>query len=147
MTSQPQERLLDEILALVLKQQAYLRGEATDSKSFLVLPRGDTANRAAFGRAIRVGASRFRPRSFDEGALDGGGYRMRLGRDADPGPARHLPLLFNDTIFLATADGMRRTEQIVLAVRPTETSNVRWRFERLTRAPQVPPTEPGPELL
>ncbi len=52
-----------------------------------------------------------------------------------------------DSIFLATADGMRRTEQIVLAVRPTETSNVRWRFERLTRAPQVPPTEPGPELL
>lgn len=97
----------DEILALVLKQQAYIRGEARDARSFLVLPRGDTANRAAFGRPIRVGASRFRPRSFDEGALDGGGYRMRLGRDADPGPARHLPLLFNDTIFLATADRIR----------------------------------------
>jgi hypothetical protein len=42
---------------------------------------------------------------------------------------------------------MRRTEQIVIAVRPTEASNVRWRFERLTRAPQTRTAEPGPELL
>ncbi len=38
-----------------------------------------------------------------------------------------------DSVFLATADGMRRTEQIVLAVRPSETPTVRWRFERLAR--------------
>lgn len=97
----------EQILELALKQQASLRGEASDSKPFLVLPRGDTANRASFGRPIRVGTSKFRPRSFDEGALDGGGYRMRVGRDADPGPARHLPLLWNDTIFVATADRLR----------------------------------------
>nr|WP_204214756.1 heparinase II/III family protein [Microvirga pudoricolor] len=52
-----------------------------------------------------------------------------------------------DSIFLATSDGMRRTEQIVIAVRPTEHSSVRWRFERLTRAPQARAAEPGPELL
>ncbi|MGF9756180.1 heparinase II/III family protein [Microvirga sp. 0TCS3.31] len=38
-----------------------------------------------------------------------------------------------DSVFLATADGMRRTEQIVLTVRPSETPSVRWRFERLAR--------------
>jgi uncharacterized heparinase superfamily protein len=38
-----------------------------------------------------------------------------------------------DSVFLATADGMRRTEQIVLTVRPSETPTVRWRFERLAR--------------
>lgn len=96
----------DEILALTLKQEAYVRGEAAESKPQLVLARGDVANRASFGRAIRVGASRFRPRSFDDGALDGG-YRVRIDRGADPGPARHLPLVFNDSIFLATADRLR----------------------------------------
>jgi uncharacterized heparinase superfamily protein len=39
-----------------------------------------------------------------------------------------------DSVFLATADGMRRTEQIVLAIQPGETPSVRWRFERLARA-------------
>ncbi|MBJ6126546.1 heparinase II/III domain-containing protein [Microvirga splendida] len=38
-----------------------------------------------------------------------------------------------DSVFLATADGMRRTEQIVLTVRPSETPTIRWRFERLAR--------------
>ncbi|MFC1456137.1 heparinase II/III family protein [Microvirga arabica] len=38
-----------------------------------------------------------------------------------------------DSVFLATADGLRRTEQIVLAIRPSETPSVRWRFERLAR--------------
>ena len=38
-----------------------------------------------------------------------------------------------DSVFLATADGLRRTEQIVLTVRPSETPTVRWRFERLAR--------------
>ncbi len=53
-----------------------------------------------------------------------------------------------DSIFLATADGMRRTEQIVLTIRPSETPVVRWRFERLARS--YDPSEPqdlGPELL
>src|SRR3712207_5250678 len=39
-----------------------------------------------------------------------------------------------DSVFLATADGLRRTEQIVLTVRPSETPSVRWRFERLARS-------------
>jgi uncharacterized heparinase superfamily protein len=38
-----------------------------------------------------------------------------------------------DSVFLATADGLRRTEQIVLTIRPSETPTVRWRFERLAR--------------
>ncbi len=38
-----------------------------------------------------------------------------------------------DSVFLATADGLRRTEQIVLAINPGETPSVRWRFERLAR--------------
>jgi uncharacterized heparinase superfamily protein len=49
-----------------------------------------------------------------------------------------------DSAFLAASDGMRRTEQIVLAVRPSETPSVRWRFERLARtfSPQASPPEP-----
>ncbi|MDQ4104518.1 MAG: heparinase II/III family protein [Actinomycetota bacterium] len=53
-----------------------------------------------------------------------------------------------DSVFLATADGMRRTEQIVLTIRPGETPVVRWRFERLARS--YDPGEPqdlGPELI
>ncbi|NIX75337.1 heparinase II/III family protein [Microvirga terricola] len=38
-----------------------------------------------------------------------------------------------DSVFLAASDGMRRTEQIVLAIRPLETPSIRWRFERLAR--------------
>ena len=53
-----------------------------------------------------------------------------------------------DSVFLATADGMRRTEQIVLTIRSGETPVVRWRFERLARS--YDPGEPqdlGPELI
>jgi uncharacterized heparinase superfamily protein len=51
-----------------------------------------------------------------------------------------------DSVFLAAPDGMRRTEQIVLAIRPSETPSVRWRFERLARtATPGPVTEPGQE--
>jgi uncharacterized heparinase superfamily protein len=53
-----------------------------------------------------------------------------------------------DSVFLATAEGMRRTEQIVLTVRPGETPSVRWRFERLARtfsAEQA--AEPMQELI
>jgi hypothetical protein len=44
---------------------------------------------------------------------------------------------------------MRRTEQIVLAFRPSETPSLRWRFERLARTfnPGAQPAEPGPGLL
>lgn len=54
-----------------------------------------------------------------------------------------------DSAFLATSEGMRRTEQIVLAIRPSETPSVRWRFERLARSfsPQAQPAEPDPGLL
>ncbi|MFC4170727.1 heparinase II/III family protein [Microvirga sp. GCM10011540] len=54
-----------------------------------------------------------------------------------------------DSAFLAVPEGMRRTEQIVLALRPSETPSVRWRFERLARSfsPQPPQAEPGPQLL
>jgi uncharacterized heparinase superfamily protein len=53
-----------------------------------------------------------------------------------------------DSVFLATAEGMRRTEQIVLTIRPSETPTVRWRFERLARTFSAEQNaEPGPELL
>jgi uncharacterized heparinase superfamily protein len=53
--------------------------------------------------------------------------------------------MVDDSVFLAVSNGMRRTEQIVLSVRPAESPNVRWRFERLTRAPQARSPEQGPE--
>lgn len=46
-----------------------------------------------------------------------------------------------DSVFLAASDGMRRTEQIVLGLRPSETPSVRWRFERLAR--NVNPGQPA----
>jgi uncharacterized heparinase superfamily protein len=53
-----------------------------------------------------------------------------------------------DSVFLAAPDGMRRTEQIVLSLRPSETTSVRWRFERMARtATPGQPDEPGPELI
>jgi uncharacterized heparinase superfamily protein len=54
-----------------------------------------------------------------------------------------------DSIFLASSDGMRRTEQIVLAFRPGETPTLRWRFERLARTfnPEPLPTEQELDLL
>ena len=62
---------------------------------------------------------------------------------ASPGDA-----FVEDSIFLATPDGMRRTEQIVLALKPHETPSVRWRFERLARTFNPEPRgEAEPELL
>lgn len=53
-----------------------------------------------------------------------------------------------DSVFLAAPDGMRRTEQIVLSIRPSETPSVRWRFERLARTYNpAQPTETTPDLL
>jgi uncharacterized heparinase superfamily protein len=43
-----------------------------------------------------------------------------------------------DSVFFAATDGMKRTQQIVLAVRTGETPEVRWRFTRL------PPPAPRP---
>ncbi|QFU15101.1 heparinase II/III family protein [Microvirga thermotolerans] len=61
---------------------------------------------------------------------------------ASPGEA-----FVEDSIFLAVPDGMRRTEQIVLVFRPSETPSVRWRFERLARNfnPAPPSGEPAPD--
>ncbi|HZU98347.1 MAG TPA: PQQ-binding-like beta-propeller repeat protein [Planctomycetota bacterium] len=94
----------DEVLQMTLKQEALVRGEGVDSKPSLVLPRGDTGNRASFGRAIRLGAAKFQPRSFDDNSFDG---RVRFDRGSDPGPARYVPLVWGDSIFLATADRLR----------------------------------------
>jgi uncharacterized heparinase superfamily protein len=53
-----------------------------------------------------------------------------------------------DSVFLASAEGLRRTEQIVLRLCPGETPSLRWRFERLARTySPAQPSEPGPELL
>lgn len=53
-----------------------------------------------------------------------------------------------DSVFLAAPDGMRRTEQIVLSIRPSETPSIRWRFERLARTPNPSqPAETTQELL
>jgi uncharacterized heparinase superfamily protein len=62
---------------------------------------------------------------------------------ASPGEA-HV----EDSVFLAASEGMRRTEQIVLTIRPSETPSVRWRFERLARAfNPAQPEDPGPGLI
>jgi uncharacterized heparinase superfamily protein len=66
--------------------------------------------------------------------------------EASPGEA-----WLEDSVFFSAPDGARRTEQIVLAVNPAETPSVRWRFERLMRAPEASSqqrqAEPAPELL
>jgi uncharacterized heparinase superfamily protein len=38
-----------------------------------------------------------------------------------------------DSMYFSAPDGARRTEQIVVAVDPADTPEVRWRFERLSR--------------
>lgn len=53
----------------------------------------------------------------------------------------------DDSVFLATADGLRRTEQIVLTVRPSETPTIRWRFERLARTFEPSQPQEQAELL
>jgi uncharacterized heparinase superfamily protein len=69
-------------------------------------------------------------------------------REAWQFTASPAEVFVEDSVFLAAADGMRRTEQIVLSIRPSETSSVRWRFERLARSfTPAPPAEPGPGLL
>jgi uncharacterized heparinase superfamily protein len=58
-------------------------------------------------------------------------------------------LRIEESVFFAAPHGMRRTEQIVLAVRPAETAIVRWSFERLERRRPARPGNGGqqPELL
>lgn len=60
----------------------------------------------------------------------------------EPGKA-----LVEDSVFLAASDGMRRTEQIVISLRPSERQSIRWRFERVTRPPHGSLPETEPELL
>jgi uncharacterized heparinase superfamily protein len=50
--------------------------------------------------------------------------------DASPAALR-----IEESVFFATSDRPRRTEQIVLAVNAAEKAGVRWRFERIARAP------------
>jgi uncharacterized heparinase superfamily protein len=54
-----------------------------------------------------------------------------------------------DSVFFSATEGPRRCEQIVLTVRPAATPMVRWRFERLNRAPDRVAAEPDrvPEPL
>jgi uncharacterized heparinase superfamily protein len=54
-----------------------------------------------------------------------------------------------DSVFFSATEGPRRTRQIVLTLRPAVTPSVRWRFERLDRAPEaaVPDSTRIPELL
>jgi uncharacterized heparinase superfamily protein len=47
-----------------------------------------------------------------------------------------------DSIFFSATDGARRTEQIVVAVKPAEVPSVKWRFERLARAPESAARQP-----
>ena len=62
---------------------------------------------------------------------------------ASPGDA-----FVEDSIFLATPDGMRRTEQIVLALRPNETPRCAGVSNAWPAASTPSPrAEPEPELL
>lgn len=109
----------DEARELALKNDALAHGDATESKNgaaetvgpaCLAHPRGDAANRAAYGRAWKLGKARFRAREFQaqSDAFDPRSFRAQRGNGmGDAGPARHLPVVWNDTIFLATADRIR----------------------------------------
>jgi uncharacterized heparinase superfamily protein len=54
-----------------------------------------------------------------------------------------------DSVFFAATEGPRRTEQILLKLRPAAARSVRWRFERLDRAPEsaASGSTRAPELL
>jgi uncharacterized heparinase superfamily protein len=54
-----------------------------------------------------------------------------------------------DSVFFSATEGPRRTQQIVLKYRLAATPSVRWRFERLDRAPEAAVAENArtPELL
>jgi uncharacterized heparinase superfamily protein len=45
-----------------------------------------------------------------------------------------------DSMYFAAPDGPRRSEQIVVAVNTAEHPEVRWRFDRLSRAPSPAPS-------
>ncbi|HEY8380792.1 MAG TPA: heparinase II/III family protein [Microvirga sp.] len=55
----------------------------------------------------------------------------------------------DDSVFFSATDGARRTEQIVLGLKPRESGSVRWRFERLARLPETSSrqSEPTPALI
>ena len=54
-----------------------------------------------------------------------------------------------ESVFFSSANGTRRTEQIVLAVEPVQTPSIRWRFVRLAPAAQTAAreSEKTPELI
>ena len=57
------------------------------------------------------------------------------GRETWRFEASPTALRIEESVFFATTDRPRRTDQIVLAVTATETTTVRWRFERLSKTP------------
>jgi uncharacterized heparinase superfamily protein len=107
-------------------------GEATASRSAQAIIRfhlapGVKASRAQGGRVVML---------------------VLPNREAWQFSAAPAEAFVEDSVFLAAPDGMRRTEQIVLSIRPSETQAVRWRFERLARSfTPGQPMEPGPELI
>ncbi|MGO4571983.1 heparinase II/III family protein [Microvirga sp. 2TAF3] len=109
-------------------------GEGTSSPSREAIVRfhlapGITASRAQGGRVVML---------------------VLPNREAWQFTAGPCEAFVEDSVFLAVPDGMRRTQQIVLAFRPSETPSVRWRFERLARnfnPNPPPPAEPAPEQL
>jgi len=52
--------------------------------------------------------------------------------EASTGEAR-----LEDSVFFSAMEGSRRTEQIVLRVRPAATPSLRWRFERIAAAAEA----------
>lgn len=52
------------------------------------------------------------------------------------------PARLEESVFFATIDGVRRTEQIVVTVHGDDARPVRWRFERLAKAPERGPRLP-----
>jgi outer membrane protein assembly factor BamB len=97
-----------EIIELTLKHDALVHFDAPESRPTLPEVRGDAGNRACFGRPIRIGPSRFRAKTFDDGLEIGDGRRWRSGgSEVEPPPARYLPVVWNDTIFVATPDHIR----------------------------------------
>ena len=61
----------------------------------------------------------------------------------------HGQAQLEDSVFFSATNGTRRTEQIVLSARTTETPNLRWRFVRLARPSEsvARESEKTPELL
>jgi uncharacterized heparinase superfamily protein len=69
--------------------------------------------------------------------VEGGAVLLVLpNREAWQFTAEGVDAGLEESVFFAGSDGMRRTEQIVLALDTAATPQVRWRFERLPRSPE-----------